>query len=93
MESGRGVDGKIVLDMNVIVATIENFKSNHNEMMYNLQTLYSLRYCNFINMIPKEDAFPESLRETVREALEKRSNAPIDRKIYEISALIEAGRK
>lgn len=93
MENGTSVDGKIVLDTDVIVATIKNFKSNHNEMMYNLQTLYSLRYCNFVNMIPKENAFPQSLHETVREALAQRSNTPIDKKIYEISMLLNAGAR
>jgi SpoVK/Ycf46/Vps4 family AAA+-type ATPase len=93
MEKGVHGEDKIILNSNVLNNTISNYKSNHNEKMYNLQTLYAVRYCNFIDMIPSEEAFPEEYKDIIIDAINKRTNEPIDDAIYRLSALINSGMK
>lgn len=88
------IDGQyrvLNLTQNLLMETVNNFKSNHNEDMYDLQTLYAIRYCNFIKMLPDAGSLPHSIREAVVTAKEKKTNESVDNKIYELSRRLRTG--
>ncbi len=60
------------------------YKCNHYEDMYDLQTLLAIYACNFTDMIPAVEAFPEHLRGLIQKVLETRNNAPLEARIQEL---------
>lgn len=93
METGEQSGGKVLVNTAGLNAAIAKFKSNHNTLMYDLQTLYSLRYCNFLDMIPAPEDFPVSLRQVMQETMERKNNLPIDLKIQELTSKMAAGMR
>jgi SpoVK/Ycf46/Vps4 family AAA+-type ATPase len=66
---------------------IENFKPNHNADMYNYQTLLAIQACNFLDMIPPDEAFDDALQSVIQEMRKHKSNLPI---LQQIARLREA---
>lgn len=67
-----------------LVQTRAVFKSNHNEDMYDLQTLLAVAACNFVDTIPKPTAFPDRVRPVIERVLQEKNNAALDKAIDEL---------
>ncbi len=55
-----------------------NFKRNHDERVYNAQSVCAIRACNFRDLLPEPDEVPEAIRDAVAAAKERGDNEALD---------------
>ncbi len=68
-----------------LLEAISLYKPNVNIKETDIQVVYALMAANFVDMIPQDiSLYPERLRSFVKEALETRSNEPLERCLREI---------
>jgi len=76
------------LTKELLQETFNNFKTNFNQKVYQLQTLLAISACNEINFIKKPSAEysygDEQIDNIVKSAIEMKSNEPLEKKIAEL---------
>jgi len=81
--AGGAAQAPIAVTEDHLRAAWANFKRNHDELMYDAQSLLAIQSCNFKDLLPKPEEVSSSIREVVAEVLQSGGNGPIDRWLVE----------
>lgn len=84
-------DDKAVIKNGNLAACIENFIHNHNESMYELQTLISMRFCNFKDMLPELDEVSDTVWEVITARLNG-DNRPMEQRVSQLQQEVYVGK-
>lgn len=83
--------GLAIITDDVLKRCIETFIHNHNEEMFELQSLISIRFCNFSDNLPDPRELPQNISEIVQARI-KKDNNPIEMRIRELQQILGSRR-